>query len=324
MKGARGVVPAVCKAHTPIHQGGIGPVCTLVGMALIAGIRRASAHGQIRSRDAHAVIPPRIDPHVELARHVAAHAGAPGRRERVPVVFGVIVGAGQMTLGTDAVAFDHQLVAVWVMAVGAGHAGLMHLALNERTVDVYLVADLSIGPVKRLLNDSQAVGIEQRLARVVLAQGTAPGVASRTAINLVVGGQRFSALRDISALGPLPCASRLEAHRKSGLGRRQASRIGEGDVFTARPVTGLTAHIDLLVVGIELVVHRVVAFFDVGAVTFRAAGIPVKESARPMQRVTGCNVLVGVEVVPTLPALALGPGIPGDRECLQATVTKGQ
>ena len=86
------------------------------------------------------------------------------------MVCGVVVGAGEMALGTHAVAFCHKLVAVRVMAVGTGHAGLMHLALNKRTVDVYLVADLSIGPVKRLFNDSQTVGIEQRLARVVLAQ----------------------------------------------------------------------------------------------------------------------------------------------------------
>ena len=80
-----------------------------------------------------------------------------------------VVGPGQMALGTYAVAFHHQLVAVRVMAVGTGHLSLMHLALNERTVDVNFAADLPVGPVKRLLNDSQAVGIEQRLAGVVLA-----------------------------------------------------------------------------------------------------------------------------------------------------------
>ena len=159
MKRARGVVPAICKAHTPIHQGRVGPVRTLIGVALVAGIGRACAHRKIRPRDAHTVIPPRIDPHVKLARHVAVHAGAPGRCELVSVVGGVVVGAGQMTLGTHAVAFHHQLIAVRVMAVGAGHAGLMHLALDERTVDVNFVADLPVGPVKRLFDDGQTVGI---------------------------------------------------------------------------------------------------------------------------------------------------------------------
>ena len=151
---------------------------------------------------------------------------------------------------------------------------------------------------------------------MVLAQCAAPCVTARAAINLVVCGQRFTALCDIGAFSPLPCTSRLEAHRKPGLSRRQAARIGERDMFAARPVTGLTAHIDLFVVGIESVVQSVVAFVDVGAVAFRAAGIPVEESARPMQRVAGRDVLVGVEVIPTLPALALWPGIPSDRERL--------
>ena len=88
-------------------------------------------------------------------------------------------------------------------------------------------------------------------------------------------------------------------------------------------MTRLTAHINLFVVGIEPIVHRVVAFLDVGAMAFRTAGIPVEETARPMQRVAGRDVLAGIEVVPPLPALAFGPGIPGDRECLQPTVTKG-
>ena len=65
-----------------------------------------------------------------------------------------------MTLGAHAVALCNQLVAVRVMAIGAGHPSLMHLALNERAVNIDLLADLPIGPVKRLLNNRQAVGIQ--------------------------------------------------------------------------------------------------------------------------------------------------------------------
>ena len=159
---------------------------------------------------------------------------------------------------------------------------------------------------------------------MVLAQGAAPRVTSRAAINLVVGGQGFTALCDIGAFSPLPGASRLEAHCKPGLGSRQASRIGECNVLASRSMAGLTAYIDLFIVGIKPVVPRVVAFLDVGAMAFRTAGIPIEESTRPMQRVTGCDGLVGVEVIPPLPALALGPGIPGNRECLQPAVAKRQ
>ena len=68
---------------------------------------------------------------------------------------------------------------------------------------------------------------------------------------------------------------------------QQCAFVGERNVLTAGPVTGLTANIDLYILGIEPVVHRVIAFFDVGAVAFRAAGIPIKETARPMQWVIG-------------------------------------
>ena len=95
-------------------------------------------------------------------------------------------------------------------------------------------------------------------------------------------------------------------------------------MLTARSVTGLTAHIDLCVLGVEPVVDCVVAFFDIGAVALGAAGIPIKESARPMQGVSGRDALVGIQVVPPLPTLTLGPCIPGDRERLQPAVAQGQ
>ena len=62
---------------------------------------------------------------------MAVHAGATGRRNLMSVVCGFIVSTGQMTLGAYAIALDNQLVAVRVMTIGAGHSGLMHLALNE-------------------------------------------------------------------------------------------------------------------------------------------------------------------------------------------------
>ena len=91
----------------------------------------------------------------------------------------------------------------------------------------------------------------------------------------------------------------------------------------SRSVTGL-AYIDLFMMGIKPVVPRVVAFLDVGAMAFRTAGIPIEESTRPMQRVTGCDGLVEIGWIPPLPAFALGPGIPGNRKCPQPAVAKRQ
>ena len=56
----------------------------------------------------------------------------------------------------------------------------------------------------------------------------------------------------------------------------------------------------------------------VGAVALSAAGIPVLVGPGPVQWVPGGNHCVGVEVVPALPAFALGSGVPGNGQCLQS------
>ena len=140
----------------------------------------------------------------------------------MPVVSGIVVGAGHVALGANPVALDHQLVAVGVVAVGADHTRLMHFALNKRAVDVDFVANLPVGPVERLLDDREAVGIKQWPTRVVLAQGAAPSVTSPAGINLLLRGQQFTALCDIGAFCPPPFTPRFEAHCKPGLGGRQA------------------------------------------------------------------------------------------------------
>ncbi len=53
-----------------------------------------------------------------------------------------------VALLTEAIAFDLDLGAVWVVAVGAGHPGSVHLALGEGAVDEDLALDLPIGMVK--------------------------------------------------------------------------------------------------------------------------------------------------------------------------------
>ena len=61
--------------------------------------------------------------------------------------------AREMTLAAQCVALETQLRAMGVMAIAAGHAGGMHLALQERSVHVDLVQDLPVGVIK--------TGIEQ-------------------------------------------------------------------------------------------------------------------------------------------------------------------
>lgn len=129
-------------------------------MTLVARIRATRTQRQVGARNPHAVISPGIDTHIKLAGHVAIDTGAPRRSDLMPMVRGVVVVAGQMALGTDPIPFRHQLVAVRIVAVGAGHTSPVHFALNERTVDIYLVTNLPIGPVERGLNHRQTVSVQ--------------------------------------------------------------------------------------------------------------------------------------------------------------------
>ena len=117
-------------------------------MACGAGVRTAGHQRQVGPWNAHAVIPAGIDPHVNLGRHMALDTLGAGTGDLVSVVGGVVIGAGQVALATDAVALGDQLVAVRVVAVGADHTRLVHLALDEGAVDIDFIPNLSVGPVQ--------------------------------------------------------------------------------------------------------------------------------------------------------------------------------
>ena len=129
-------------------------------MALVARIRATRAERQVGPRDAHAVIPPGIDTHEDLTGHVTIYTRSACRCDLMAVVSGIVVGGGQMALGADTVAFDNELVAMGVMAVGAGNARLMHFALYKRAVDIDFAADLTIGPVQGFLDCGEPVRVQ--------------------------------------------------------------------------------------------------------------------------------------------------------------------
>jgi len=67
----------------------------------------------------------------------------------VVVILGVEA-RGKMAAGAGSVALSPYFEAVWVVAVRAGDAGPVHLALKEGSVDVDLVQDLAVGVVEPL------------------------------------------------------------------------------------------------------------------------------------------------------------------------------
>ena len=70
----------------------------------------------------------------------------------------------RMTLRAHGVAFGAQLAAMRLVAIAAGDACRVHLALQERTPVVDFVALLPIGMVERRAEQRRPVVIEERLA----------------------------------------------------------------------------------------------------------------------------------------------------------------
>ena len=56
-----------------------------------------------------------------------------------------------------------------VMTIAASDPGLVHAALQERTVYVHLLQDLAIGVVKEFIEQCRRMGVVQRSAELVLA-----------------------------------------------------------------------------------------------------------------------------------------------------------
>jgi hypothetical protein len=69
----------------------------------------------------------------------------------VKMVFAASIFGGHMATVTECVSIHINLAAVGFVAVLADHAGLVHFALQERSVDIDLFQDLTIGIVESLL-----------------------------------------------------------------------------------------------------------------------------------------------------------------------------
>ena len=215
-----------------------------------------------------------------------------------------------------------------VVAVDAAHALLRHLALQERTPDVDLLALLTIGVIVRR---GRAVA-----RRWVSASGV-PGwwrsaSAERRAwqaeqLFCAAGSAGMVALRIArvgSGEGPGLLPAALDRRRKALVAQALVARLGPGprDVARALPVAGLARDVDLLPCRLVAGGGGVVALDQLGRVALGALQVPVLVQASPVQRVLGVDLLLGVEVEPALPARGLGPAVPGDGERLQPATGK--
>ena len=138
-------------------------------MALVAGIGCAHNHGQIRAGYAHTVITATVYTHVCVFGHMTVGAACPRAVNRMKVVVRRVIGGSLVALGAHTIACGPQGIAMWLMAIGANDACLVHLALHEGTVNIDLIKNLAIVVIKRRLKHGQAMSIEQVGAIVVIA-----------------------------------------------------------------------------------------------------------------------------------------------------------
>jgi hypothetical protein len=69
-----------------------------------------------------------------------------------------------MALKTNSVAVRSKLQAVRLVAIAAGHSGIEHPALDERTVLVYLIPNLSVWIVEIVVKERDSIVIADWLA----------------------------------------------------------------------------------------------------------------------------------------------------------------
>ena len=100
--------------------------------------------------------------------------------------------------------------AVRVVAVSARDAGLVHAALQERTVFVNLVLLLAVGVIQMLVEQRRFVRLHEGTpGNVILRQRAAPCVTTRAGFELSGRLAGFVATRDAGGGIHDPCVSRL-------------------------------------------------------------------------------------------------------------------
>ena len=131
-------------------------------------VRDADLYREFGARNADTVIAPRIHDHVGLRRHMTFYTSRAGRPGLVEMVPRGIVFVRRMALKTNPVAFHSKLQTMRLVAIAAGHPSVEHPALDERTVLVYLIPNLSVWIVKIVVKERDPRVIPDWLAMHVV------------------------------------------------------------------------------------------------------------------------------------------------------------
>ena len=221
-------------------------------------------------------------------------------------VLEAVVLLGHVALGAEAVVVELAFERVGVVAVGTLHALVVHLALQERGVDVHLVEDLPVGVVQARLQERRLEVVEERVT------GDPPSVVTPPAG--VAGG---------AGVQELGVVHRREVRRAVAVAAVPEERVGLGqlDVDAPRPVARLAAHVDFKEGRVVGVGCQVVVLLQIGRVALGAHGVPVLGHAGPVQRVVGLEPQVdGIGWRDVEPLLLLD--VPGDAQHLHAAAVE--
>ena len=132
------------------------------------------------------MIAPVVHHHVGFRGHVAIDALGTGAALRVMMMLRDIEFRRQMALRAEPIALRAERQTVRLMAIGAGDAGMIHAALDERAIFEHLAVDLPIGMIEIGLKQRGQVGIEEsRACGRILCDYLAAGMASGANVELL-------------------------------------------------------------------------------------------------------------------------------------------
>ena len=139
------------------------PIRLFIRMALVAGIRRTHAQGQIRPGNPEAVIMPLVHTHEGGGRHVAFHAAGTFRARRVKMVRLARIPVCGMTLVARLFTRYFKISRMRVMAIRTGNTGLIHFTLPKRTPHIDFVLHLTIRIIQPGSQQRRVIGIHEGL-----------------------------------------------------------------------------------------------------------------------------------------------------------------
>ena len=87
-------------------------------------------------------------------------------------------------------------------------------------------------------------------------------------------------------------------------------------------MAGFASHVYLRPGGVEAIGCGIVVLFEICRVAVGALVVPVLIDASPVKRMSGRQLLVGVEMEPALATLVLRPRIPGNAQRLHPAIGK--